>query len=138
MYNQFQVTATISTLSERGEEQSKTQNYIICAYTFTEAENVTHTIVGSNLLGITAIKRSTYDYVFDSNDKALFFAIDIQETSISDASGREQKVKTKALVAADDIEEAKQLFLQHYEMLPSTTILSIKQTNINEYIPLQK
>lgn len=138
MYTKFQVTASVSFTDEHGEQKTKPQTYVVDAMSFTEAEARILDVLQSNIIDITAIKGVSFAEIYDSQDKDIFFTVQIAESIIDEVSGKEKKAKLSFLVAAGNLDEAKNLFAQHYQSMTDFDIISIKQTNIIEYIPKEK
>lgn len=137
MYTKFQVTAAVSITDEHGEQKVKPQTYVVDAMSFTEAETRILEVFGSEITDITAIKGVKFTEIYDGQ-KDYFFIVQFNELFIDEKTGKEKKYKVKSLVNADNIEEAKTLFLSHYQTMSDFEITSIKQTNIIEYIPTPK
>lgn len=137
MYTKFQVTATVSIPDEHGENKVKPQTYVVDAMSFTEAETRIREVLGSEIIDITAIKGVKFAEIYDGQ-KDYFFIVQFNVLCIDEKTGKEKKYKVKSLVNADNIEEAKALFLIHYQTMADFDITSIKQTNIIEYLPAKK
>lgn len=137
MYTKFQVTASVSIPDEHGEKKVKPQTYVVDAMSFIEAETRIREVIGSEIIDITAIKGVKYAEIYDGQ-KESFFTVQFNELFIDDKTDKQKKTKFQCLVNADNIEEAKTLFLNHYQTMADFEITSIKQTNIIEYIPAKK
>lgn len=137
MYTKFQVTAAVNIPDEHGENKVKPQTYVVDAMSFIEAETRIREVLGSEIIDITAIKGVKFAEIYDGQ-KEFFFIVQFNELFIDEKTGKQKKAKFQCLVNANNIEEAKTLFIDHYLTMADFEITSIKQTNIIEYIPAKK
>lgn len=137
MYTKFQVTASVSITDEHGEKRVKPQTYVVDAMSFTEAETRILEVFGSDITDITAIKGVKFAEIYDGQ-KDFFFIVQFNVLLIDEKADKDKKAKFQCLVNANNIEEAKTLFLSHYQTMAYFEITFIKQTNIIEYIPAKK
>jgi len=94
---------------ESGREQSVTENYLLDAVSFTDAEaRIIHEMqqLVKGEFSVTDIKKSRIAEVFPFETGEWWYRATINLVTIDEEAGREKKLRTYYLVAADDIREA--------------------------------
>jgi len=97
-------------VSESGNEQYVTENFLLDAVSFTDAETriirkMQQTVKGGEF-GIVDIKKSRISDVFPCDNGEWWFKATINLVTIDEDAGKEKKLRTYYLIMADDIKEA--------------------------------
>ncbi len=94
---------------ENGKEQTVTENFLLDAISFTDAESRIYRQMEQMVRGefsVIDIKKSRIGEVFGYESGEWWFKATINIVSIDEEAGREKKIRTYYLVMADDIQEA--------------------------------
>ncbi|MCD6354055.1 MAG: DUF4494 domain-containing protein [Prolixibacteraceae bacterium] len=94
---------------ESGKEQTVTENYLLDAVSFTDAETRMIRQMQQMVRGefsVVDIKKSKIAEVFPYENGEWWFRVTINLVTIDEEAGREKKLRTYYLVMADDIKEA--------------------------------
>ena len=97
-------------VSESGNEQLITENFLLDAVSYTDAETriirQMQQMVKGGEFGIVDIKKSRIAEVFPYNTGEWWFKATINLVTVDEDAGKEKKLRTYYLVMADDIKEA--------------------------------
>lgn len=99
-----------------GSIKKITEPYIVNATTFTEAEaNITKEVFVDGCLDVMTIKRVNYNEIFvsDNYNDDKWFCCKITLFALDENSGKEKKTKSKVLVQASDLNDAKSKLDKH-------------------------
>ncbi len=110
MQTWFECKAKYMKVSESGKEQMVTENFLLDAVSFTDAEAriiwQLQQLVRKNEFSVVDIKKSKIAEVFSFDDGEWWFKVTINLVTIDEEAGREKKLRTYYLIMADDINEA--------------------------------
>lgn len=109
MQTWFECKVKYVKISESGKEQNVTENFLLDAVSFTDAETRMIRQMQEMVRGeftVTDIKKSKIAEVFPYEDGEWWFKATINLVTIDEEAGREKKLRTYYLVLADDIKEA--------------------------------
>ena len=96
-------------VDESGNERKVTENYILDAVSFTDAETRMIKAMQEMVKGdfsVTNIKKSNVGEIFSYPQGEWWFKAAVHIVTIDEEAGREKKIRTYYLVQADDIEQA--------------------------------
>ncbi len=112
MQSWFECKVQYVKVDEDGRERKATENYLLDAVSFTDAEarivKVMQSIVKGGEFVVTDIKKSRLGEVFQFGNGEWWFKATINLVTIDEEQGKEKKVRTYYLVEADDIQMALQ------------------------------
>jgi hypothetical protein len=94
---------------ERGLMKMVTEQYLVDAHTFTEAENRIYEKLEQNVIGdfdVDVIGRTNYTDVFFYGDASLWHKCKIQYFLEDESTGKEKRVTQYMLVEAHTVKEA--------------------------------
>lgn len=97
-------------IMENGSIKKITEPYIVNATTFTEAEaNIIKEVFVDGCFDVMTIKRVNYKEIFvsDNYNDDKWFCCKITLFAFDENSGKENKTKSKVLVQASDLDNAK-------------------------------
>lgn len=96
-------------VTESGKEQTVTENFLLDAVSFTDAETRITRQMQEMVKGeftITDIRKSRIAEVFPYENGEWWFKATINLVTIDEDAGKEKKLRTQYLIMADDIQEA--------------------------------
>jgi hypothetical protein len=96
-------------VTESGKEQTVTENFLLDAVSFTDAETRMMRQMEQMAKGefsVTDIKKSRIAEVFPFDNGEWWFKATINLVTVDEKAGKEKKLRTYYLVMADDIKEA--------------------------------
>lgn len=97
-------------VSESGTEQTVTENFLLDAVSYTDAETriirKMHELVRKGEFTIVDIKKSRIAEVFPYENGEWWFKATINLVTVDEEAGKEKKLRTYYIVMADDIKEA--------------------------------
>ena len=136
--NYFNAKIKFVTSNDNGEVKTKTQEYLIEAYTFTDAE----TRLAEHLdfeYDLTALSIKKFDEIheieLENVELDYFFKVVITHTTIDEDKGKGVKTNSASLVQADTTEDAQAKIKDLWKSSGSDwEIKSISQTNYIEII----
>ncbi|MBT3382128.1 MAG: DUF4494 domain-containing protein [Prolixibacteraceae bacterium] len=110
MQTWFESKVKYMKVSESGNEQMITENFLLDAVSYTDAETriirqMQQTVKGGEF-GIVDIKKSRIAEVFPYDIGEWWFKATINLVTVDEDAGKEKKLRTYYLVMADDIKEA--------------------------------
>src|SRR5660398_68511 len=112
MQTWFESKVKYMKVSESGNEQMVTENFLLDAVSFTDAETGIIRQMQGMVKGVEFqvmdIKKSRIAEVFPFEDGEWWFKATINLVTIDEEAGKEKKLRTYYLVMADDIKEALQ------------------------------
>lgn len=110
MQTWFECKVKYMKVSESGNEQLVTENFLLDAVSFTDAETriirQMQQMVKGGEFQVTDIKKSRIAEVFPYNEGEWWFKATINLVTIDEEAGKEKKLRTYYLVMADDIKQA--------------------------------
>lgn len=109
MQTWFECKAKYVKVTESGKEQTVTENFLLDAVSFTDAETRMIRELEQMVKGefsVTDIKKSRIGEVFPYHTGEWWFKATINLVTIDEEAGREKKMRTYYLVMADDIKQA--------------------------------
>jgi hypothetical protein len=105
----FECKVQYNKVDDSGKERKVSENYLIDAVSFTDAEARIIKAMQSMVRGdfsVTDIRKSRIGEVFPFDAGEWWFKATINIVTIDEEAGREKKIKANYLVAADDISQA--------------------------------
>ncbi len=110
MQSWFECKVQYVKIDEDGRERKATENYLLDAVSFTDAEarivRVMQSLVNGGEFVVTDIKKSRLGEVFQFEDGEWWYKATVNLVTIDEEQGKEKKVRIYYLVEADDIQEA--------------------------------
>lgn len=109
MQTWFECRVKYVKVSDSGNEQAVTENFLLDAVSFTDAETRMIRQMQQIVRGeftVTDIKKSRIGDVFPYENGEWWFKATINLVTIDESAGKEKKLRTYYLVMADDIKEA--------------------------------
>lgn len=126
-------------IDQGGFERKVTDNYLVDAVSFTDAESRITSIIKELTRGdfrIKNIKPSNITDIINSKEGEWWFKVKIVYVSIDEEQGKEKKVTNYCLVSANDIDDAsKQLHIGLEYMLVPWESKSISLSTIADVFP---
>jgi len=112
MQTWFESKAKYMKVTENGKEQMVTENFLLDAVSFTDAETrmirQMQQMVKGGEFTVVDIKKSRIAEVFPFDNGEWWFKVTINLVTIDEEAGREKKLRTYYLIMADDIKQALQ------------------------------
>jgi len=112
MQTWFESKAKYMKTTESGKEQMVTENFLLDAVSFTDAETrmirQMQQMVKGGEFTVVDIKKSKIAEVFPYDDGEWWFKVTINLVTVDEEAGREKKLRTYYLIMADDIKQALQ------------------------------
>lgn len=96
-------------VTESGKEQTVTENFLLDAVSFTDAETRIIRQMREMVKGefaVTDIKKSRIAEVFPYENGEWWFKATINLVTVDEEAGKEKKLRTQYIIMADDIKEA--------------------------------
>jgi hypothetical protein len=96
-------------VTESGREQTVTENFLLDAVSFTDAETRITRQMREMVKGefsVTDIRKSRIAEVFPYENGEWWFKATINLVTVDEEAGKEKKLRTQYLIMADDIQEA--------------------------------
>jgi hypothetical protein len=109
MQTWFECKVKYVKISESGKEQNVTENFLLDAVSFTDAETRMIRQMQEMVRGefsVTDIKKSKIAEVFPYENGEWWFKATINLVTVDEEAGKEKKLRTYYLIMADDIKEA--------------------------------
>jgi hypothetical protein len=110
MQTWFECKVKYLKVSESGNEQTVTENFLLDAVSYTDAETriirQMQQMVKGGEFSIVDIKKSRISEVFSFNTGEWWFKATINLVTIDEDAGKEKKIRSYYLVMADNINEA--------------------------------
>jgi len=110
MQTWFECKAKYNKVSESGREQMVTENFLLDAVSFTDAETrmirQLQQMVKGGEFAVTDIKKSRIAEVFPYDTGEWWFKATINLVTVDEEAGKEKKMRTYYLIMDDDIKEA--------------------------------
>lgn len=109
MQTWFECKVKYTKVLDSGKEQTVTENFLLDAVSFTDAETRMIRQMQQMVKGefnVTDIKKSKIGEVFPYENGEWWFKATINLVTIDEEAGKEKKLRTWYLVMADDIKEA--------------------------------
>lgn len=110
MQTWFESKVKYMKVSESGNEQMVTENFLLDAVSYTDAETriirKMQEMVRGGEFTIADIKKSRISEVFPFDTGEWWFKATINLVTVDEEAGKEKKMRTYYLVMADDIKEA--------------------------------
>ena len=109
MQTWFECKAKYVKVTESGKEQTVTENFLLDAVSFTDAETRIIRQLEQMVKGefsVTDIKKSRIGEVFPYETGEWWFKATINLVTVDEEAGKEKKMRTYYLVMADDIKQA--------------------------------
>lgn len=122
--------------NEEGLLKAVSEQYLVDAYTFTEAEariyeQLENTIIGD--FDVTDISKTNYTDVFFYNDSSIWHKCKVQYHIADETSGKEKKVTQYMLIEANTVKEAyDRIYESLNNMLVTFTVPDVIETKIIE------
>ena len=129
------------TQTDNGLVKNVSEQYLVDAMTFTEAESrlIEELAEGRKEFTVMSVARSQIKDVIYYGDTELWFKCKVSYTTVDPESEKEKKVSTLALVNAQDVGEAWERILEHLEsMLVPFTVNKVEESPIVEVIEYKK
>jgi len=112
MQTWFESKAKYMKVTESGKEQMVTENFLLDAVSFTDAETrmirQMQQMVKGGEFTVVDIKKSKIAEVFPYDDGEWWYKVTINLVTVDEEAGREKKLRTYYLIMADDIKQALQ------------------------------
>ncbi|HON18218.1 MAG TPA: DUF4494 domain-containing protein [Salinivirgaceae bacterium] len=127
---------------EFGKTKNETENYLIDAVSFTEAEQRLHHVIQTNKgidFSVAGIRFAKADEIIPSeNLDALWFKAKITYFTIDERSGKEQKIGNIVFVAEENIFKALESLKKSLSSsMVEWSVDSISATKIQDVIPYE-
>jgi hypothetical protein len=110
MHTWFESKVKYAKVSESGNEQMVTENFLLDAVSYTDAETriikKMQEMVKGGEFTIVDIKKSKIAEVFPFENGEWWFKATINLVTVDEEKGKEKKLRTYYLIMADDINEA--------------------------------
>lgn len=110
MQTWFESKVKYNKVSQSGNEQIVTENFLLDAVSYTDAETRTikqmQELVRGGEFQIVDIKKSRIAEVFPFDEGEWWFKATINLVTVDEEAGKEKKMRTYYLIMADDIKEA--------------------------------
>lgn len=109
MQTWFECKAKYVKVTESGKEQTVTENFLLDAVSFTDAETRIIRQLEQMVKGefsVTDIKKSRIGEIFPYESGEWWFKATINLVTVDEEAGKEKKMRTYYLVMADDIKQA--------------------------------
>jgi len=109
MQTWFECKVKYVKVDEDGRERKVSENYLVDAVSFTDAETRIIKEMESNVRGeftVENIKKSNIVEIFPHEDGEWWYKAKISLVTIDEKAGREKKINNYFLVAADDLKQA--------------------------------
>ena len=100
----FECKAKFVATDEDGKEKNKSEQYLVNAVNFTDAESTTIKYLEENISGsstVMAIKRSSIDEVVNVSDEGKYYLAKVRFVSIDEDSGKPKQATIQLLIQAD-------------------------------------
>lgn len=138
MSNYFEVKIKLDRVNTRGITKKCTENYLVIASSFTEAESRIIKIIGENKdCDVVAIKKSKYqDYIDRSitEEDTKWFQIKTMYVAEED-NGTEYTVSEYHLLKSTNVQQATKDYLEHIKSFSGEcTINSVIETRILDIV----
>ena len=135
MNNYFTTAVSYQKQNSEGLIKKVTENYLVDAMTFTEAEARIAQVMEGQEISLMRSARSNYEEVIEPEGKNFFYKVKIVFESMDDNTEKAKKTNCFMLVAADDIEEATELTKAALSgVVYDSEIESISKTKIIEVV----
>lgn len=142
MNQTFLTSVRYQKMQENGQNKKVTENYIVEAISYKEAEQrITEYMLlyASREFEIKQIKQVAYNEIVESNDAAYWWESKINLITVDEKTAKEKKTAIKLLVSADNLQEAmKNTQQQMKDTMSDYTEIAIKQTNITDVFFYEK
>ena len=140
MQSWFECKVQYIKVAEDGREQKTSENYLLDAVSFTDAEarivRVMQTLVNNGEFVVTDIKKSRLGEVFGFESGEWWFKATVNLVTIDEEQGKEKKVRIYYLVEADDIHQAlKRLDESLSDMVVPYIVTAIAVSTIADVYP---
>ena len=109
MQTWFECKVKYTKVTESGKEQTVTENFLLDAVSFTDAETRMIRQMEQMVKGefnVTDIKKSRIGEVFPYDSGEWWFKATINLITVDEEAGKEKKMRTYYLIMADDIKQA--------------------------------
>lgn len=110
MQTWFESKAKYMKVSESGRETMVTENFLLDAVSFTDAESrmirQMQQMVKGGEFSVVDIKKSKIAEIFPFDEGEWWFKVTINLVTIDEEAGKEKKLRTYYLIMADDIKQA--------------------------------
>lgn len=138
----FSVKVKYAKETEEGLLKAITEQYLVDAISFTEAEAIIYDRLGSQIRGdfqVTHIAKSNIVDLFHYEDADVWFKAKIQYIVADGDSGKEKKVTQYMLVTANGVPQAHERINESLSnMLVSFQVPDVVETKIIEVFPYEK
>jgi hypothetical protein len=128
MQTWFESKVKYNKVSESGKEQLVTENFLLDAVSYTDAETriirKMQEMVKGGEFSIVDIKKSRIAEVFPYENGEWWFKATINLVTVDEEAGREKKLRTYYLLMADDIKEALQRLEESLDFLVIPYVVS--------------
>ena len=109
MQTWFESKVKYKKVSESGNEQMVTENFLLDAVSFTDAETrmikkMQEMVKGGEFM-VVDIKKSKIAEIFPFDNGEWWYKVTINMVTVDEEAGREKKLRTYYLIMADDINE---------------------------------
>jgi len=133
----FEVKIQYNALDENGKYHKFTENYLVDAVNFGDAETKTIEHTAGHIPGyytIVSVKRSNVVEIFDFPDGDKWFKARVLFVTVGE-NGKEKKEPNHMLIQADDIKSARERLEEKMEgTLVDVEVVKIEETAILEVI----
>jgi len=128
MQTWFESKVKYNKVSETGNDQIVTENFLLDAVSYTDAETRTirkmQEMVRGGEFQIVDIKKSRIAEVFPFENGEWWFKATVNLVTVDEDAGKEKKLRTYYLIMADDIKEALQRLDESLEFLVIPYVVS--------------
>lgn len=128
--------------NEEGLLKTITEQYLVDAVSFTEAEAILYDRLASQIRGdfqVTAVGKSNIVDVFEYEDADIWHKAKVTYLVVDGYSGKEKLVTQYMIVTAEDVKQAYDRILESLSnMLVSFRVPKVEETLIVEVFPYEK
>lgn len=141
MPNWFSCKIKIDRHQEDGTQKKVTEQYIVNALSFTEAEaRITEYLneEGAEEIVIPNIAKANFSDIFPDEQGEIWYKAKVSFVSIDENAGKEKKISQFMLIQAEDFPNAVENLLEQFKgFTVPYDIISITETNVLDVIPYE-
>lgn len=132
----FSCKVRYQTLDESGQETKASDDYVLDAYTYTEAEASIHRLMNQVIKGqfeVVQITKTTFKDVLPDDKAESWYRVKLSFITLDEESGKEKQTPHFVLVAADNIRGAYDCVAEYMRntgtgyVVPGITYIKIKE-----------
>jgi hypothetical protein len=134
--NWYNCRVKYQSLDESGQEIKASDDYMLDAYNYTEAETSIHKLMNERLRGsfeVLQITKTNFTDAIGEEDSEKWFRVKIANMITDDQTGKEKQATQYIAIAADDIKQAFDLTRDYMGnrgqsyLVPSISFIKVKE-----------